>query len=597
MPYQSIPDLFFQACQRGGDAVALRRKVSGRWEGVTWRRYEENVRTLGKGLIALGVQPGDKCAILSNTRVEWVYADLAVICSGAVTVPIYQSNMPPEVEYILQDSEAVIVFVEDEKQLLKVLEVQKNLPHLRKIVLVSGHRPDNPIVITLDDLMDMGRGHDAVEFERRLENTKASDIASIVYTSGTTGPPKGAMLSQEGFLFVAESVNGLLKRTPDDETLLFLPLAHIFARIIQYVCIMGNIRLAFAESIEKLLDNIAEIKPTFMGSVPRIYEKVYTKIMGDMQEAGGLKKSIFDWSLAVGREVSRHNHKGEPVPTVTKAQYAVARRLVFNKLKDRFGGRLQFFVSGGAPLSKEIAEFFHAADILILEGYGLTETTAVTNVNRPDSYRFGTVGQPIPGVEQKIAPDGEVLSRSPGIMKGYYRKETETREAIDPDGWFHTGDIGEFDADNFLRITDRKKDIIVTAGGKNIAPQNIENHLKTHPYISQAMVYGDRRKYCTALITLNYEEVARFAESNGISFNESRELATNPDVRRKIEEIIAEKNKDLASYESIKKFEIVPDDFTQETGELTPTLKVKRKVVTQKYHQLLDAMYDEKLYE
>jgi long-chain acyl-CoA synthetase len=405
------------------------------------------------------------------------------------------------------------------------------------------------------------------------------------------------MLSQEGFLFVAGSVSGILKRSADDETLLFLPLAHIFARIIEYVCIHDNIVISFAESIDKLLDNITEVRPTFMASVPRIYEKIYAKVLGDVEDAGGLKKALFDLSIASGRDVSRHRQKKEPLSAFTKAKYALADKLVYAKLRARFGGRLQFFVSGGAPLSKEIAEFFHSAGILILEGYGLSETTAVTNVNRRENYKFGTVGQPVPGVEQKIAPDGEILSRSPGIMKGYFKRDVETAEVLDSDGWFHTGDIGEFDDDGFLRITDRKKDIIVTAGGKNIAPQNIENHLKTNALISQAMVYGDKRKYCSALITLNPEEARKYAAAHGISYKDMRTLAHNPQIRQRIEEIVAEKNKDLASYEQIKKFEILPDDFTQEGGELTPTLKIKRKVISQKYKAVLDSFYDEKLYE
>lgn len=597
MAYQSIPDLFLQSCRKGGDAIALRRKVSGRWEATTWTEWEAYVRLLGKGLISLGQTVGDRVAILSNTRQEWVMADMAIICSGGITVPIYQSNLAHECHYILEDSESLFIFVEDLKQLHKILEVRHDLPRLKKIILLSGSYHGDPDVLTLDDLVERGRKEDDSAYEHAMNSITLSDVASLVYTSGTTGRPKGAMLTHEGFLYAAESVHGLLRRTPKDETLLFLPLAHIFARIIQFICIRGNITLSFAESIEKLIDNIAEIRPTFMGSVPRIYEKVYTKIIGDVQEAGGTKEKLFDWSLAVGKDVSRHIQKGESIPAGLRARYLVAQKLVFSKIKQRFGGRLQFFVSGGAPLSKEVAEFFHAADILILEGYGLTETTAVTNMNRPDSFKFATVGQPIPGVEQKIAPDGEILSRSAGLMKGYYKKEAETREVIDGDGWFHTGDIGEFDADNFLRITDRKKDIIVTAGGKNIAPQNIENHLKTHPFISQAMVYGDRRKYCTALITLNDDEVARFARTNRIPYDDVKELANQSEIRRRVEDIIADKNRDLASYESIKKFEIIPDDFSQEDGELTPTLKVKRQFVTQKYKALLDGMYDEKLYE
>jgi long-chain acyl-CoA synthetase len=597
MAYRSIPEMFLAACKRGGDKPALRHKVHGRWQALSWRQWEDAARNVGRGLIALGVARGERVAILSQTRLEWVLADLGIICAGAATVPIYQSNLPKECEHVLVDSEAAVVFVEDERQLEKVLAVREALPALKKIVLIAGHKPADPMVMRFDDLVALGKQADPAELQRRIEAAGPADLASLVYTSGTTGKPKGAMLSHAGFVFVAGSVSGILKRSSADETLLFLPLAHIFARIVEFVCIHDGVSIAFAESIERLLDNLAEVRPTFMASVPRIYEKIYAKAVGDVQEAGGLKKAVFDFSLAAGRELSRSDRKKEDMGALAKLKYRVADRLVFSKLKQQFGGRLEFFVSGGAPLSKEIAEFFHAAGILILEGYGLTETTAVTNVNRPGSFKFGTVGQPVPGVEQKIAPDGEVLSRSPGTMQGYFRRDDETREVLDADGWFHTGDIGEFDDDGFLRITDRKKDIIITAGGKNIAPQAVESHLKNNPLISQVMVYGDKRKYLTALITLNYDEAAKIARVQGISFRDPRELAAHPALRERVAAVVEEKNRELASYESIKRFAIVADDFTQESGELTPTLKIKRKVVTQKYKQLLDGFYEEKLYE
>lgn len=597
MAFKSIPEMFMSACKKGGDRPALRHKVRGRWESLSWRQFDDQARAVAAGLAGLGVNPGDKVALLSNTRLEWITVDMGILCAGAVNVPIYQSNLAREVEFILADSEACVAFVEDDAQLRKVLEHRAGLPRLRKIVLIAGPRSSDPLVITLDDLVAAGRQGDLAEVQRRADAVTPGDLASLVYTSGTTGNPKGAMLTHEGFLFVTASVSSILKRAPEDETLLFLPLAHIFARIIELVCIHDNVVVSVAESIEKLMDNVVEVRPTFMASVPRIYEKIYAKMIGDVQEAGKVKKALFEFSLATGRELSRHRQKRERIPPLTAARYAAADRLVFAKMRERFGGRLRFFVSGGAPLSKEIAEFFHAAGILILEGYGLTETTAVTNVNRLDNFRFATVGPPIPGVEQKIAPDGEVLSRSPGVMKGYYKRDEETREVLDADGWFHTGDVGEFDENGFLRITDRKKDIIITAGGKNIAPQNIETHIKNNPLISQVMVYGDKRKYLSALVTLNYEEAAKYAEAHGLAYRDVKDLAGHPELRRKVEEIIAEKNKDLASYESVKKFEILADDFTQESGELTPTLKVRRKVVAQKYKAILDAFYEEKLYD
>lgn len=594
MGYQSISELFAQACARGADRVALRHKVHGRWESVSWRGWQTIVHDLVQGLIDLGLQPGDRVAILSATRIEWVHADLATLCAGAVSVPIYHNSLPKECEFILSDSEAKFVFVEDEKQLLKLLEIRHALPGLKKIIQFSGYKPSDPQVVDFEDVLALGRQHHAPPPAARMQ---PHDLASIVYTSGTTGTPKGAMISHAGILFVAASASSVFRTSERDETLLFLPLAHIFARIIVFVCLHDNVRIAFAEGMDKAVENMAETHPTFVCSVPRLYEKIYARLRSEIAETSAAQQRMFEWALRIGRQASRHIQKREPTPQLLRIEHAIADRLVLRKVRLHFGGTLRFLISGGAPLSKEVAEFFHALGLLILEGYGLTESTGVLNVNRPDNFRFGTVGPPIPGVEQKIAPDGEILARGPGIFQGYWRRPQDTSEVLDAGGWLHTGDIGEFDEENRLRITDRKKDMIVTAGGKSIAPQNIENHLKTDPLFSQVMVYGDKRKYLTALVTLNYDEAAKYAQAHGIAYHSAKELAHHEAIRQRVAEVIKEKNKHLASYETIKRFQIVPEDFTQESGELTPTMKPRRKVIAHKYKALLDAMYDEDVFD
>jgi long-chain acyl-CoA synthetase len=625
--FESIPALFLRRVEKTPTGLFLKYKEGPHWVDRTWEEGKGEVFKIARSLIALGVVPGTKVSILSYTTAPWILTDLGILSAGGVTVPIYQSNTPEECKYILDNSETEILFVENELQLEKIKAVRKDLPRLKKVIVHSGEVKEGDWVLGYSSFLELGRNRKDEEVLQRIEKIRRGDLLTLVYTSGTTGPPKGTMLIHGNFDFVTEAVQKIMPLGEEDICLLFLPLAHIFARIIEMGAIRTGYGIAICEGIDKILDNLKEVRPTFMPSVPRIYEKVYSTIRNQVDSAGGLKKAIFLWSLKVGREVSQYRQQKKPLPFSLALPYRIANRLVYSKLKATFGGRLRFFISGGAPLSREIAEFFHAADLLILEGYGLTETTAVTNVNTPDWYKFGVVGRPIPGVEQKIAPDGEILSRGPGIMLGYYKREEDTKEAIDEEGWFHTGDIGEFDQDGFLRITDRKKDIIVTAGGKNIAPQNIENLVKSHlPYVSQIVVYGDKRKYLTALITLDGEVTARFLkEQNLLPEEEIQELLSatkvltsasssasdrksamerririltkvveHPQVLRWVEAGISEVNKKLASYETIKKFKILPGDFSIDGGELTPTLKVKRKVIFQRYKDLFDSMYDEK---
>ncbi len=592
----SVGALFRATVERFDEAVALRYRdrVKQDWVDINWREFRRLVDRTAAALIKLGVEHGDRVAILSNTRYEWTLVDIANFCIGAVTVPIYPSILAHEVEYVLEHSEAKVVMCEDREQLAKVLEAKAKLPALQIAVLYEGKvKDDDGFVRSWTKLLESGRDSLVAEpalVDERLAAVKSDDVATICYTSGTTGPPKGVVLPHSNLLFEAEALNDAMQADETDETLLFLPLAHIFAR----VGMLGTLRMgyivSYAESIERAVDNMQEVRPTFVFSVPRVYEKIYEKIQGDLSRAGRLKKQIFAFAMAVGGAVSRSRQRGGGIPPHLYLSYKAADLLVFGKLKRTFGGKLRFFISGGAPLSREIAEFFHAADLLVLEGYGLTENVAAVNLNRVDKYKFGTVGPALKGVEQRIAADGEIMIRGPNIMREYFKNPEATAEVLESDGWFHTGDIGEIDPQGLLRITDRKKDLIVTAGGKNIAPQNLENHIKTAPFLSQVMVYGDKRKYLSALFTLNVDELEKWAERHEIEYEDLREVAVLPEIEAKVERILKEKNKSLASYETIKRFAIVWPDF--EVGEeLTPTLKVKRKFTCEKYRDLLESLY------
>ncbi len=595
---RSMGELFFRAVERfaddEGDNIALRRREPTEWVDIDWPKYSRYVQEIGAGLIDLGIEKGDRVAVIANSRVEWAVMDIADFCIGAVTVPIYHSNLPGDVRYVLDNADARVVFCEDREQLAKVLEVKGELPKLEHAILIEGKVKESGFVLAYDKVREQGRALLA-EDQDLVRNLAAQiepqDIATFVYTSGTTGPPKGARLTHRNLLFEIDSVSQVLPGDERDETLLFLPMAHIFARLGYLLSLQMGFTVSFAENIDRLMHNLQEIRPTFVFSVPRIYEKVYSAVLSGVQSGSRLKKQIFAFAMAVGRAVSRLRQQGKWVPPYLTIPFQMAELLVFNKLKRTFGGELKYFVSGGAPLSKEIAEFFHASGILVLEGYGLTENTAAVCLNRLDKYRFGTVGPILPGCEVQIADDGEVLLRGDNVFSGYYKREEATREAI-VDGWFHSGDIGEFDADGFLRITDRKKDIIVTSGGKNIAPQNIENMMKTAPLISQIMVYGDKRNFLTAVVTLDPADTKSYAERREIEWEEVEELYRHPKIFAKVEREIMARNKTLASYETIKKFAILEADF--EVGEeLTPTLKVKRKVTIEKYWDILDAFYDD----
>jgi long-chain acyl-CoA synthetase len=591
----TLASMFWNRVERDGDRPAQQSKEAGAWKTRTWREVGEIVRDLATGLLALGRKKEDAVGILSASRAEWVQADFAAFSAGCRTIPIYPSYPPDLIQYIVNDAGVKTLFVEDAGQLAKVLEVQGKMDGLEQIVVIHGYQGEpSSHIMTWDGLRRLGR--DNVErlksdLAGRVAEVRPEDIATIVYTSGTTGPPKGVVQTHGNHMATLDSASKMAGIQDRDTHLLFLPLAHSFARLESFIGVHRGLTTAFAENIDKLRDNLPEVKPHFICSVPRVFEKVYAGVIAKAETGSPVKRKIFHWAVGVGREVSKLQQARRPVPPGLAFKHRLAHKLVFSKLHEALGGRLRFAVSGGAPLSKEIAEFFHAAGILILEGYGLTETCPSLTFNRLDNFRFGSVGQAQPGIEIKIAPDGEILGRGANIAKGYFKKPEATAEVFLPDGWFATGDIGRVDGDGFLYITDRKKDLIVTAGGMNIAPQNIENLLKGDPFISQAMVHGDKRPYPVALITLNPEEVTKFAKTEGILDTEPASLARNPKVVERVNRIVEERNDELQSYAKIKKFSILPADFTVENGLLTPTLKVKRKVITEKYRETLDSLY------
>ena len=592
--FRSVPELFQHRVKSTPNAEAISfRDESDAWATWTWQDVSDRVRSIACGLRALGLQNEERCAILSGTRAEWILADLGVLSGAGATTTIYPSNTPEECAYILNDSNSNYVFAEDVTQLEKLLEVRSQLSDVRKVILISGDHPSD-WVLTLEKLMEDGNAWDeanADQFQAISNAIGPDSLATLIYTSGTTGKPKGVMLTHDCWVFEGETVEQLGLMMPSDKQFIFLPLAHSFAKVLEVMFIRVGVPTAIDGDITRIVENLGEVRPTFMGAVPRIFEKVYNATIQAAKDGGPLKYRIFKWAVSVGKRVSALRQQGKPIGPILSLKLGVADRLVFSKLKAKLGGRIRYFISGGAPLAPEIAEFFHAAGILILEGYGLTESSAASFCNRPDNYKFGTVGPPLPGVSVKLADDGEILISGRGIMKGYYNLDEATREAL-VDGWLYTGDIGVLDSDGFLKITDRKKDIIVTAGGKNVAPQNLENSLKAQcPYVSQVVVHGDKRNFLSALITLNEENTQKWAAAEGLSLTGYTALAQSSQVNALIQSALDRLNADLASYETIKKFAILPRELTIEDGELTPKMSIKRRVVETNYRDVLAGFY------
>jgi len=564
------------------------------WRALTWRETGERVTELAAGLLSLGLRPEERVAVFSATRLEWVLADLAVNLAGGATTTIYPASLADDVAHILADSGAVVAVVEDDTKAAMLAGLADRLPALRTVVTIDG-TPDGDRVLSLDQLAERGRAHLAEHpdvVEQAVSAVGPESLATLIYTSGTTGRPKGVRLVHDNWAYEGDAVDRLGILGPDDLQYLWLPLSHSFGKVL----LAAQLQIGFASAVDGRMDrivaNLGVVRPTFMAGAPRIFEKVHGRVVSGIEAEGGVKARLFGWAFGVGRRVSALRQRGRRPGPLLRAQHALADRLVLRKLRDRFGGRVRFFVSGSAALSRDVAEWFHAAGLLILEGYGLTETSAASCVNLPDSFRFGTVGPPLPGTEVRIASDGEVLLRGPGVLRGYHGLPEQTAEALDPDGWLHTGDVGRLDDDGLLRITDRKKDLIKTSGGKYVAPQPIEIAFPVLcPLASQFVVHGDGRNYCTALVTLDLEALAHWAKANGVAETDPVALARRDDVHAVVAAAVKELNSGLNRWETIKDFRILDRDLTVEAGELTPSLKLKRRVVEARYRDVLDSMY------
>jgi long-chain acyl-CoA synthetase len=583
----SILQMFEETVKRRGNDPAARYRDGDKWVTRTWSEMDRDRNVVAAGLIGLGLKAKERVNILSNSSYKWMLADVANQTCGAETVPIYQSNLAEECEYIINDSMAVYVFAEDRDQLDKLREKKAQLGRVRKVIVMDDQTDGSDWTMSWSELVKLGEASlEATknELSARTAAVKPDDVLVIIYTSGTTGKPKGVVLTHKSLVYEVEASMKVGLVQDNDLQLLFLPMAHSFARVLQCIWLGAGHEMAIDSDITRIVANLAVVKPTVMASVPRIFEKVYAKVVGDGSAAPGLKGRLFRWALELNDQYAQHLIDGRVPPAGLMFQLSVARKLVYSKINEKltqtFGGRIRFFISGGAPLPKKMAYFFANAGITILEGYGLTETSAATTVNRPEHNKIGTVGPALPGTELRIADDGEILIRGPGVMREYWNKPDATRESISPEGWFASGDIGVIDKDGFLKITDRKKDIIVTAGGKNVAPQNIESLIKSSsPLISQVMIHGDKRNYLVALITLDPDNAKKVGADKAAA---------------EIDEVLKKVNGQLASYETIKKHKILDHDFVV-GHELTPTLKVKRKFCNEKYRQILDGFYSEKV--
>ncbi len=594
MEVRTLCDIFYRSIDTYKKPEQLRYKKDGVWRAISSDEFRRTVEELSLGLRALGIEKGDKVAILSENRPEWAFADLASLLAGAVDAPIYSTLTPQQVLYILNDSEAKAAFVSNAAQAAKVNEVRAEAKHLKHVIRMDSAPVEG--TRSLDEVRALGRS--ALEKNPRAvregaAQVKAEELATLIYTSGTTGDPKGVMLSHRNLVSnVLGSLAAFSGIGPGDTALSFLPLCHVFERMGgHYLMLHVGATIAYAEGVDKVPQNMLEVQPTLMLSVPRLYEKMYAKINEKVAGDSPLRQKIFRWALATGREVFRHRCEKTTPGLLLSMKHKLADSLVFAKIRDRTGGRLRLFVSGGAPLAREIGEFFGSAGLLVLEGYGLTETSPVISVNTPEALRPGSVGQPIPEVEVKIAADGEILTRGPHVMQGYYKKPDATAEAIDKDGFFHTGDIGVLDAQGFLIITDRKKDILVTSGGKNIAPQPIENRIKTNKFFAEIVMIGNKRSYAAALVVPNFDNLEKWAKEKRLAYATREELAAKPEVAAHYKDLVAALTHDLAQFERIKKVAVLPREFSLEAGELTPTLKVKRRIVEQKYKDLIDDLY------
>lgn len=589
----TVAHLFRDRVAKTPQSEAFRFAEDDSWSSVTWSQVRERAYRLAAGLIALGVRPEDRVAIASSTRYEWALADLAVMCAGGATTTIYPTTIAPDVAYILSNSGSVVVFAEDDDQVAKLWERRIDLPDIVRVVTIDG-TADGDWVISLDDLEQMGAellATNSSAVDDRIDALTKDQLATIIYTSGTTGRPKGVRLSHDAWTYEAAATDSIGILGPDDLQYLWLPLAHVFGKVLLTLPLQMGFPTAIDGRVDKIVDNLAVVQPTFMGAAPRIFEKAYGRITTTVANEGGVKAKLFAWATGVGAKAAEVRARGEEPSGLLARQHAVADKLVLHKVRARFGGRIRFFISGSAALNKDIATWFDSVGLVILEGYGLTETSAASFVNRPATNVIGTVGWAFPGTEVKIAEDGEVLLRGPGVMEGYHNKPEETAETKDADGWLHTGDIGTLDDNGYLKITDRKKDFFKTSGGKYVGPSLIESTFKgLCPYVSQFMVYGSNHNFVTALVTLDADAINEWAGLHGVT-GDYRAIVTSPEVRDMVQMYVDNLNVNLNRWEQIKKFTILDHDLTIEDGDLTPSLKLRRKAVSEKYQTTLDALY------
>ncbi|NBX76014.1 MAG: long-chain fatty acid--CoA ligase [Proteobacteria bacterium] len=591
---KTLADVYLRRVEMSGERTAHLVKRDGHYQALTWKSLHEKVLGIFENYQSLGIVPGDRVCIISNTRSEWNISDLANLASGVITVPIYQSNTVDDIIYILEHSSPKLIFAEDDAQVAKLIEAfEKSNQKLPVVTFAAKEIMRDGLSLVSFEQFSRFSGNQKVheDLVKIAGSLTPESMASIVYTSGTTGRPKGVVLTHSNFAAECRSILDVFDLTSDDRVLSFLPNAHILGRVESLMSIFSGWEMAYAESLNSISQNLVETKPTLLISVPRIYEKVFSKIQADVASAPPMKQKIFNWAVKIGRQIARMRSEQFPIPVTLLAKYQIADRLVFSKVRTKMGGRIRMTVSGGAPLAAELCEFFHACGVKILEGYGLTETTAAIAANFPGDYRFGTVGKPLGDSEFKIAPDGEILVRGAMVFKEYYRDPVATKASFTEDGWFLTGDIGEVSDRGFVKITDRKKELIVTSAGKNVAPQKIENLLKSQRFISQVIVCGDKQKFLGALITLNQEDMSNWAKISGISFADFEELIKKETVIKLIADKVKSVNSQLASFETIKNFKLLPKDFTTETGELTPSLKLKRKVILNKYQTYVDELF------
>jgi long-chain acyl-CoA synthetase len=582
---KTMADLLPLAAEQFAQKPAIKRKVGDDWVDISYEQLGITVKEVALGLIELGIQPGDRVAILAHTRPEWSYACFGILSSGATAVTIYQTNSPEECHYVLEHSESRAVFVEDSEQLDKIRKVEDRLPNLEHIVVLEPGDADTGDAISLDDLRQRGREADEARYDQRHTNTTPDDVCLYIYTSGTTGPPKGCILTHRNYRAITDMIEEETVLEEGDLTYLFLPLAHAFAILIQFASFDLGVTIAYwSKDPQQIVADLMAVKPTYFPSVPRMFEKIYTLATTAAEDREKLDKAV-----EVGVKVRQMQARGEEVPEELRGPFNQADVELYKNVRNLFGGRLREATSGAAPIAPEILEFFYACGVPVLEGWGMTETATAATVNRLEDFRFGSVGKPLPGVEVKIAEDGEILARGPNIFTGYYKNDEASEEALEG-GWLHTGDLGHLDDDGFLYITGRKKDIIITAGGKNITPANLENGLKQSRWISQAVVVGDRRPYLVALITLDPDEVQALADEVGVEAD-MQAMSTDHKVREEIQKAVDQVNSRVGPVEQIKRFAILPADLSQETGELTPTLKVKRNVVQEKYADVVDTIY------